>query len=315
MKTISVIAVTLAFTLNLFSQNAPLKGDDFSLQVKKDEVIKIDNLISPKGSTLNKNELTGYSYQDSKLNIYNFKHSFQETPKKKKKVWLGAVLSALLPGAGEFYGENYLKAAIFFGVEVLAWGTFTYFTLKGDDKTDAFQKYANENWDIHQYGRWLNEEWEQSGVNWQETNLDILRAQVIAAEQEIGFSHSLPELYSQQYYELIGKYQPYVAGWKDARDASGNWLITQQNVESYQTAMFKSYSADRGDANDMYNYAKIGPITAILNHILSAADAAWTISTYNKKIKVETGFRMGNYVSPYTYKIEMQPTFNMRVSF
>ena len=61
--------------------------------------------------------------------------------------------------------------------------------------------------------------------------------------------------------------------------------------------MFKSYSADRGDANDMYNYAKVGPITAILNHILSAADAAWTISTYNKKIKVETGFRMGNYFS------------------
>ena len=314
MKTISVIAVTLAFSLNLFSQNASLKGDDFSLQVKKDEVMKLDNLISAQGNTLNKNELTGNIYQDSKLNVYNFKHSFQETPKKKKKsMALGVILSAILPGAGEFYGESYLKAGIFFGVEILAWGSYIYFTKKGDNKTTDFQNYADDHWNIRQYAQWLVDEWEASGIDPNEPDREILRQQVNAFEAT-EFSHQLPEFGTQQYYELIGKYQPYVAGWEDAY-VNGVWLITQQNVESYQTAMFKSYSADRGDANDMYNYAKVGPITAILNHILSAADAAWTISTYNKKIKVETGFRMGNYISPYTYKIEMQPTFNMRVSF
>ncbi|MCI0450453.1 MAG: hypothetical protein L0Y79_11850, partial [Chlorobi bacterium] len=100
---------------------------------------------------------------------------------------------------------------------------------------------------------------------------------------------------------------------------SGNtWLVTKNNYlppYNYQTPMFKSYAVDRQDANDLYDYAKIGPITAILNHILSAADAAWTISTYNKNIKVETGFRIGNFRSPYTYKIEQMPTFNVSVSF
>jgi len=313
MKTIFVTAITFAFSLNLLSQSIHLKGDDYSLQVKKDESRNTDNLISMEGKYLNKYNFAGNTYRDFKMNTYALNNTLQDTPKKKKSVAIGVILSALIPGAGEFYGENYLKAGIFFGVELLAWGTFIYFTKKGDNKTDEFEQFADENWDIRRYAQWLVDEWDATGVDPQEPNREVLRAQVNAFEAT-EFSHQLPDFGTQQYYELIGKYQPYVAGWRDAY-ANGVWLITQQNVQSYQTPMFKDYSIDRGDANDLYNYAKVGPITAILNHILSAADAAWTISTYNKKIKVETGFRMGNYISPYTYKLEMQPTFNMRISF
>src|SRR2546426_12086950 len=56
-------------------------------------------------------------------NSYIKNNYFAVSPKKKSP-WLGALLSGLLPGAGEFYGKNYLKAGIFLGAEVLAWGTF-----------------------------------------------------------------------------------------------------------------------------------------------------------------------------------------------
>jgi hypothetical protein len=252
-----------------------------------------------------------YSSSDNK--VRNLKLDITQKTKKKKSIALGTIMSAIIPGAGEFYGESYLKAGIFFGVELLAWGTFTYFTIKGDDKTEEFQNFADQHWSVRRYAQWLVDEWEAS-INPQEPNIEVLWAQVNAAEQTEGFSHTLPAFGTQQYYELIGKYQPYVAGWEDAY-VNGAWQITQENYHDFQTNMFKSYAIDRQDANDQYDIAKIGPITAILNHILSAADAAWTISTYNKKIEVETGFRMDTYRSLYTNKLEMVPTFNMRVSF
>ncbi len=77
----------------------------------------------------------------------------QET--KKKSVLLGTLLSALVPGAGEFYGKNYLKAAIFFGVEVISWGAYTMYQVKGNNQTDKFQGYADQYWSIYTYAHWL----------------------------------------------------------------------------------------------------------------------------------------------------------------
>src|SRR4030095_4163209 len=306
MKPSFVLALIFVFSLSL----APGALAQAQLFSKSTSSLK---LSSEKLNLLEDSKnISDLSYSNSESNLNSIKYNVGQQKKKKKSVGLGVVLSAILPGAGQFYGENYLKAAIFFGVEAIAWTTYIIFTKKGDDKTAEYQQYADQHWDIRRYARWLNEEWEASNVNPNEPDLEVLRAQVNAFEAD-HFSHQLPEYGTQQYYELIGKYQPYVAGWEDAY-LNGQWLITQSNVQTYQTPMFQGYAVDRDNANDQYGYAKIGPITAILNHILSAADAAWTISSYNKKIKVETGFRMNPYLSPYTFNVEMLPTFNMKVS-
>lgn len=249
-------------------------------------------------------ELTGSEKQFSSV--------FENTQKKKKKsVGLGILLSAVIPGAGELYGESYLKAGIFFAVELLAWGTYLYFDNKGSSKEEEYHQFADANWDVRRYARWLNDQF-QAGVDPQ-AELQELRRQIIAFESG-KFSHTLPEYGSQQYYELIGKYQNFMGGWADA-ESNGNWVVTSSNYFTYKTPMFLGYADDRQKANDFYDYAKIGPVTAILNHVLSAADAAWVISTYNSKIKVETGFRMDNRVSPYTYEFKQIPTFNISVGF
>lgn len=238
-----------------------------------------------------------------------------QVKKKKKSVGLGVLLSALIPGAGEFYGENYLKAGIFFGIEVLAWATYAYFQTKGNSQQDEYMAYADKYWDVRTYARWLKNEGfeESSAINPDEPNRDILREQIMVCERA-NFSHTMPEYGSQQYYELIGKYQNFQAGWTNLHNiptkAPGPF-----NYQTYRDPVFLSYANERQKANDFFDYSKIGPITAILNHILSAADAAWVISSYNTKIKLETGFRMQNRVSPYTYKIKQIPTFNLAVSF
>jgi len=252
---------------------------------------------------------------NSEKSIFSGAEDNLQVKKKKKSVGLGVLLSALIPGAGEFYGENYLKAGIFFGVEILAWATFAYFESKGNKKEDEYQAYADQYWDVRTYARWLKNEGfsESGGINPDEPNRDILREQIMVCERA-NFSHTMPEYESQQYYELIGKYQNFQAGWINLQHVPTK-AAGPYNYQTYRDPVFTNYAADRQKANDFFDYAKIGPITAIVNHILSAADAAWVISTYNSKIKVETGFRMQNRVSPYTYQIKQFPTFNVAVSF
>ena len=252
---------------------------------------------------------------NSEKNIFSGAEDNLQVKKKKKSVGLGVLLSALIPGAGEFYGENYLKAGIFFGVEILAWATFAYFESKGNKKEDEYQAYADQYWDVRTYARWLKNEGfsESGGINPDEPNRDVLREQIMICERA-NFSHTMPEYESQQYYELIGKYQNFQAGWTNLEHVPTK-AAGPYNYQTYHDPVFTNYAADRQKANDFFDYAKIGPITAIVNHILSAADAAWVISTYNSKIKVETGFRMQNRVSPYTYQIKQFPTFNVAVSF
>lgn len=313
---LSAVILTLFISASLFSQDGfnpklTLSGKNFNnYTVLQDKILSskcFKSTVPLKSSMLNFTAVETDNFKAAEDNL--------QVKKKKKSVGLGVLLSALLPGAGEFYGENYLKAGIFFGIEVLAWATFAYFESKGNTKQDEYIAYADKYWDVRTYARWLKNEGfdESSGINPDEPNRDVLREQIMVCERA-NFSHTMPEYGSQQYYELIGKYQNFQAGWTNL-----NHIPTKDpgpyNYQTYRDPVFTNYAAERQKANDFFDYAKIGPITAIVNHILSAADAAWVISSYNNKIKLETGFRMQNRVSPYTYDIKQIPTFNVALSF
>ena len=313
---LSALLLTILISSSLFSQGINLQKFSLNKKESTGKLIiddkfeqgtmyqQVQPLKSPDQLSLN-----------SEKNIFSGAEDNLQVKKKKKSVGLGVLLSAIIPGAGELYGGNYLKAGIFFGVEVLAWATFAYFESKGNKKEDEYQAYADQYWDVRTYARWLKNEGfnEAGGIDPDEPNRDILREQIMVCERA-NFSHTMPEYESQQYYELIGKYQNFQAGWTNLQNVPTK-AAGPYNYQTYHDPVFTNYAAERQKANDFFDYAKIGPITAIVNHILSAADAAWVISTYNSKIKVETGFRMQNRVSPYTYQLKQFPTFNVAVSF
>lgn len=325
---LSAALAALIFTTSLFSQELNTqelyqqklsltgsKENSFDLSSSKKMII--EDKISGANSELSKEKIfitDSYKFNNAESKFRAAEDNLQ-VKKKEKSVGLGVLLSAVLPGAGEFYGGNYLKAGIFFGIEVLAWATFAYFESKGNKKEDEYIAYADQYWDVRTYARWLKNEGfsESSGINPDEPNRDILREQIMVCERA-NFSHTMPEYGSQQYYELIGKYQNFQAGWTNLTHVPTK-AAGPYNYQTYRDPVFTNYASERQKANDFFDYAKIGPITAIVNHILSAADAAWVISTYNSKIKLETGFRMQNRVSPYTYRIQQFPTFNVAVSF
>lgn len=248
---------------------------------------------------------TGSLTADAKLVLCDY--NVVENPQiklineNKKSPMLAGLMSLVIPGAGEIYAEEYLKAGIFVAIEAAVITTAVIYDGKGDDKTIQFQKYADDytnndpvtghNWSVVRYANSLIDDPKYDDnqkaelrtkifksnyadpnippwlkVNWSELNVI-----------ETG-SHHLPRYGEQQYYELIGKYHQFTAGWNDFQ--SGN------NIEDL-TPNFRFYSGMRGDANDMYTVAKTAVIGIYLNHFLSGLDAVWSTVSYNKDLTVK----------------------------
>lgn len=230
----------------------------------------------------------------------------------EKSPYLGAIFSGLLPGAGEFYSKHYLKAGIFFAIEAGLWIAYSTFQKKGNDQTDKFQNFANSNWSVNKYAQWLvDQQFPGYGAitDPQTTNLNELRRQLNIVEAQ-NFSHQLPPYGEQQYYELIGKYQNFVPGWADA-DLS---FVNRNNYNTYKTTMFINYSFDRQKANDYFNQGSTALTVIIFNHILSAADGAWSVTMFNKDLKIKTGMHLENKYSYFGEK-KLIPVANVSVTF
>ncbi|MCX8056501.1 MAG: DUF5683 domain-containing protein [Ignavibacteria bacterium] len=215
---------------------------------------------------------------------------------KLKSPVVAGVLSALVPGAGEIYNGDYLKAILFLAVEGATIYLNHHYTNKGDNQTKYFQDFADEHWSVVRYAQWLNQ-WasalggnaniqinpDQSLKPWERVNWNQLNQ----AERTIKeFSHTLYPHGHQQYYEMIGKYPQYSQGWDDSKFALGIYSVAGEYY--YDTkGKFIYYSGLRGKANDYYNIADKALIVTITNHIISMIDAIISANRYNSKVKVE----------------------------
>lgn len=210
----------------------------------------------------------------------------------KKSPFLAGILSLLVPGAGEIYSEEYLKAGIFIALEAAVITTAVIYDGKGDDKTTKFQNYAdaynnpNHNWSVVKYAQWL--------VQYEHNNdQDLLNRIIISSDetlppwQRVNWtelnaaekgSHKLPRHGEQQYYELIGKYHQYSSGWND---------FTGGGNKDQLSPNFLFYSGMRGEANDFYSVASTAVIGIYVNHFLSALDAVWSASQFNSDLAVK----------------------------
>jgi hypothetical protein len=323
MKKTLIVVIFLSFGPALFAQQYTDKLSLKNKETKKESAslnYSNTNCINPEQfsagysqSELINNSVSGK--QISELDLERVKVNMYQPETKKKSVLLGALMSAVVPGAGEFYGKNYLKAGIFFGVELISWGAYAVYQVKGNNQTDKFQSYADQYWDVRTYARWLIDQGfpGNESINPDEPNLETLRQEIMQCEAQ-NFTHTLPEYGSQQYYELIGKYQNFQAGWTNLAHvptkAPGPYYY-----ETYRDPVFVNYADERQKANDYYDYAKTGIIVVVLNHILSAGDAAWTVSMFNENVKMETGFEIKRYQSPFTGRVGNLPSFNMKVTF
>jgi len=231
---------------------------------------------------------------------------------RMKSSFLGGVLSGVIPGAGQFYAQSYIKSAAFLAAEVGLWVAYSIFQKKGNDQTDLFQNYANQNWNMRKYAQWLKDQgFTKSGdINLNSPD-DVLRAQINACE-EVNFSHTLPPFGEQQYYEVIGKYQNFISGWSSADPAS----ITKNNYLNYKLSQVDYYMTERQTANDYFDKGSTMITVVIINHILSAADGVWSVIRYNNRlVSVKSDVSVHSRYSYNLQKSVLVPQLNLSVNF
>jgi hypothetical protein len=212
------------------------------------------------------------------------------------------LFSAVIPGAGQLYTKNYWQSAAFFGAEVLMWVLYATNEKKGNDQTNLFQNYADQNWSVVRYASWINANFGQAiPVNtdpnpslkpWNRVVWSDLNAaeNAIGNIGETGFSHQLAPHGDQQYYEMIGKYAQFGGGWDDAATFQAGGFTKADVIANgigNVSPHFLHYSKMRGDANSFYNIATTVSYIIVANHLLSALEAVWNASKLNHRIKLQ----------------------------
>jgi hypothetical protein len=234
--------------------------------------------------------------------IYSVDKELDEEPVQVsgiKSGWTAAFLSAVLPGAGEFYAKSYWKTALFATIEVAALTGYFVYENKGDDEDRRMKNYGDTHWSEQRYWSRVYQIAETNGL-WDYEDLipegsDIIpdenyNAANIARLRDIernaglaGFTHSLPETKTQQYYEMIYKYlHQFGSGWDDVPFSS--YYETQPYPYSL-TPNIAEYRKMRNRSNDYYETATTMTSVVLLNHLISAFDAALTVRQYNKKLQ------------------------------
>ncbi|MFA8343063.1 MAG: hypothetical protein ACEPO8_08860 [Rhodothermaceae bacterium] len=233
----------------------------------------------------------------------------------KKSPFLAGAMSFIIPGSGEIYTGNYLKATLFVAAEVTLIYMRSHYNNKGDDKTTEFENYANQKWSAVRYAEWsmkkfgLYDEWhdkvidssQPQGVNWDKLN--AMEDVISATDAGKYYSHKLAPFSDQQYYEMIGKYTQFVAGWEDF--SNPDW-----NYGDGITENFREYKGMRGSANDYYNKASTLMAVIVVNHVISGIDAILSANSYNKKIELKANLANRNFGFRNVY----YPEINLRLS-
>lgn len=169
----------------------------------------------------------------------------------RRSVPLAFALSVVVPGAGQAYNRQWVKAGVAVAIEavaVTAWVVRRRDGLAAEDDVEAF---AHAGWDPGRYAEWLTDYADYLEVTYGHTvtapppgipagidfsspgswsdadrlavdrffdQVHALERQVYHPETGASFSHVLPYFGEQQYYELIGKYFQFAPGWSDYPD-------------------------------------------------------------------------------------------------
>jgi Family of unknown function (DUF5683) len=184
-------------------------------------------------------------------NIYKYEY------KSPKKAFL---YSLIIPGWGQKYaGSKIIKPIVFLAADIGLWSFHFKYHSDGSKKTDEFQAFADTYW-------------REGTDTTNETYRYWLQAHSMI---EDSLTHQLPDSKTQQYYEMIGKYDQFRSGWVDY------WSDTLL-YDSTVSPLRDRYNTMRGKANDVLNKAKTFIVISMVNHLLSAIDAAVAANRHNR---------------------------------
>lgn len=221
-------------------------------------------------------------------------------PEGLKSVGAAVLLSAAVPGAGQFYSGSYLKGAAFLIIEAATLTGYFHFQNRGNELETEFENFADAHWSEEVYWSWVFDEC-SGDPGWSGGCNDISGDQSLRDYEEwrSDFSHFLPEEKNQQYYENIGKYDQFNIGWDDTNTGGGE-----------DSPRREAYTLMRKDSNDNFKRATTMATVTLFNHVLSALDAGLTVKRHNRRI-MQTHIRIQGRL----YNREVVPTVTLGMAW
>jgi hypothetical protein len=199
----------------------------------------------------------------------------------RKNGLLAAGLSLILPGLGEYYvGDQAWRGAIFTGIEIGLWYGRFHFNARGDDSNSVFHAWGDSMWHSTRYVAYLDSLMRNQGRtslvndpnNFSQVNAESDTLTVLGFT---GLAHNLPQRGSEDYYQMLAEYVQFVPGWAD--DISH----IASNSRDFQRYIDLSANTDH-----QYEIANDFLYGIILNHVLSAIDAALCAKDHNSAIRL-----------------------------
>lgn len=250
----------------------------------------------------------------TKVNFYNTIYSDSLDINSKQSILKPMIASLVIPGFGQYINRSpWWKTALFAGVEVAGIAGYISWTNKADEITKEYENWADEYWDMK---RWVNDsaillsDIKSNGYpNVNDVRIDGSHHITIIINGKYESSDILlenpnieyVELRDWDFYEGIGKYDQFVAGWDDAKS---NWEIIQKKIKNGEDELIvmtpnKQYYLNlRNDSNILYKNAKFAASALLFNHIFSALDALWNANK-NKELSYKLDVSIGsksNYI-------------------
>jgi len=223
-------------------------------------------------------------------------------------------MSLLLPGSGQMYvgGQSrYVRGTFYLAEEIaLISGLYYHSIYKYDKQVKEYKDFATENFSVTIYEKAMSEIYYSTELDYR----DNLR-KFYGAERESycksfygnnGFkscddnfgkdasqnpNDNTPLYNSATYYQIIAS-ENFVLGWKEAKqneyvEANLNQASPSDTVKLGTSAYYNDYIAMRKKANNLADRQAIFLGAIILNHIVSAIDAALSASAHNSSLYEE----------------------------
>lgn len=179
-------------------------------------------------------------------------------PSGGKSSRLAFTMSLLVPGLGELYAGEPKRAAVFLGIEALTWFNYLRWRNKGNDLKAEFRAFADRNWDESRYREW--QEYNRARGS------PYIETETLPCKRALDGCHRVD---TQQYYEMIGKYNQFVFGWRDVGDVG--FQTGNGDVDSNQRI---DYENQRNESNKLLKRASVIIGLTVVNRIASSIHAA-----------------------------------------
>lgn len=299
---------------NSLTANGLFKITETSNDIKfQKRAISRSDLITP---VLIRNEL-GYSTVTQSSGFVN---------SIRNKSGLAFLSSAILPGSGQAANKNWVRSGIYLAAEGAAIFLISHNNSKAKSRQRNYENFVDQNWSVVQYAQWIVEFHEVNGL--ENEFLDDLKSQVDGVNAafdtsidwnriDIGvlnnverntpfifsdmssnnFSHTLPGFGSQQYYELVSKFYQFGPGWRDFSTP-----VTENIARASAMGDLFFEGRDRAEQfNDNFRRADNIFALLIVNHVVSAFDAFFTVRLRQHRMQAKAGVLPGEQLQ-FTYR-------------